>query len=193
MRLQILTFLCSLFVFVLASGNLKDKADIKDVLNVFALEFDEQNYDQFGNVLSNDVIFDVGEGRPFQGLQDTISGISKIKPNDTVSDTIVSNVLIKFLPPLDKEGRSDRAEALSSNSFFFFRGANSTSSLYAVFARFEDKEIIRTGEPGLGGWRIKNRKLKLIVSFPLPQKLVTHITECPCVAFKSVDVDLRNL
>ena len=166
MRLQILTLLSSLFVFVLATGSLEDKSDIKDLFALFDFFIDDKTYSKLGKTLTPDVTYDPGDG-PVQGLPAAINTLSKIIPEKIVSQTLLSTKLIKFLPPFDKGGRSNRAEAFSYNTFTFFGPANSTDPLLILFAKFVDKEIVRTNEPGLGGWRIKNRKFELVVSLSL--------------------------
>ena len=171
MRLQILTLLSSLFVFVLATGSLEDKSIIKDLLALFDVLFDDKAYSKLDKTLTPDVTYDPGDG-PVQGLPAAINTLSKIVPEKIVSQTLLSTKLIKFLPPFDKGGRSNRAEAFSYNTFTFFGPANSTDPLLILFAKFVDKEIVRTNEPGLGGWRIKNRKFELVVSLSLTTR--TH-------------------
>ncbi len=36
---------------------------------------------------------------------------------------------------------------------------------FTLFAKFVDKEIVRTRQPGFGGWRFKKRKFEVVVSF----------------------------
>ncbi|MCJ1348168.1 hypothetical protein MMC31_006399, partial [Peltigera leucophlebia] len=166
MRLQILTLLCSLFVLVLATGRLEDKSNIEDLLNAFNLLIDEKKYSKLGGIFTPDVTYDPGPGKdpgqPVRGL-DAIINIPKTEIPDTVASyTQLSTKLIKFVPPFDKEGRSDRAEAVSYNFYLFFGAGNLTGETYFFYVKYLDKEIVRTKEPGFGGWRIKFRKLELV-------------------------------
>lgn len=169
MQLQILNLLCSLFVLVLATGKLEDKSDIDDLLNTFNLLIDRKKYSELGKIFTSDVTYDPGPGKAPGQLVQGLSAIINI-PKNEISDTVVSYTqlstkLIKFVPPFDKEGRSDCAEAVSYNFYSFFGADNSTVETYFFYIKYVDKEIVRTKEPGFGGWRIKFRKLELVVSF----------------------------
>lgn len=169
MRLQIFTLLCSVFVLVLATGKLEDKSDIDDLLNAFNLYIDGKQYSKLGEIFTRDVTYDPGPrkdpGQLVQGL-DAIINIPKTEiPDTVVSFTQLSTKLIKFVPPFDRKGRSDRAEAVSYNFNLFFGAGNLTGQTYFFYIKYVDKEIVRTNETGYGGWRIKFRKLELVVSF----------------------------
>lgn len=169
MRLQILTLLCSLFVLVLATGKLEDKSYIDDLLNAFNLFIDEKQYSNLGQIFTTDVTYDPGPGKDpgqlVQGL-DAIINIAKTGiPDTVVSYTQLTTKLIEFVPPFDKNGRSDSAEAVSYNFNSFFGAGNLTGQTYFFYVKYVDKEIVRTNETGFGGWRIKFRKLELVVSF----------------------------
>ena len=169
MRLQILILLSSLFVFVLATGSLEDKSNIEDVLAAYDLTIDAKKFNELGQTLDRNVIYDAGDG-PFQGLDHTIALLSKLIPPGIVSYASLGTKLIKFLPPFDKGGRSSSAEAISYTTFSFFGSGNSTGEILILFTKFVDKEIVKTNEPGFGGWRIKNRKFELVVSLSLNTK-----------------------
>lgn len=47
-----------------------------------------------------------------------------------------------------------------------FGGGKFVGQTLIAFGRYVDKEIVRTNEPGFGGWRFKNRKIEAVVSFP---------------------------
>lgn len=168
MRLQILTLLCSLFALVLATGKLEDKADVEDLLNAFNLIIDGKKYDRLHEIFTPDIVYYPGpfkDGRPVRGLP-TIINIAKGIPATFDSYSHLGTKLITLVPPFDKEGRSNRAEAVSYNVDTFFSGAgNSTADSLILFIKYVDKEIIRTKDPGFGGWRIKSRSLELIVSY----------------------------
>lgn len=169
MRLQILTLLCSLFVLVLATGKLEDKSDLEDLLNAFNLIIDGKEYNRLHEIFTADIVYYPGPGKdpgqPVRGLP-AIINIAKWIPDTVDSYSQLGTKLIKLVPPFDKEGRSDRAEAVSYNSDAFFSGAaNSTGESLFLFIKYVDKEIIRTKEPGFGGWRIKSRRLELVVSY----------------------------
>ncbi|MCJ1342700.1 hypothetical protein MMC31_000888, partial [Peltigera leucophlebia] len=161
MRFPIFAILCSLLVFASATDNLEDKSNIEDLLNAFPFIIDAKKYDKLGDIFVPDVTYNPGGG-PVQGLSASITAISKIIPKDVVSNTLLSTKLIKFLSPFDKQGRSNRAEALSYNTFVFFGSANLTGQDYILFAKFVDAEIVKTQESGFGGWRFKNRKFELV-------------------------------
>ena len=165
MRLQILSLLCSLFVFVLATGKLEDKYKIEDLTAAFNLIFDRKDFDQLGTVFTPDVTYNPG-AEDIQGLPNVISAISTF-PNKTTTYTTLGTQLIKFRPPFDKEGRSKLAESVSYSTIVNFGAGNLTGQSFLVFARYVDKEIVKTNEPGFGGWRFKNRKFESIVSFYL--------------------------
>lgn len=169
MRLQILTLLCSFFVLILATGKLEDKSDIEDLFNAFNLIVDEKKYSKLSNIFTKDVVYYPGPGKdpgqPVQGIEAIINIPKNEVPESVVSYTQLSTKLIKLFPPLDKAGHSDRAEAVSYNFFSYFGTGNSTGETYFFYVKYVDKEIIRTKEPGFGGWRIKNRTLELIVCF----------------------------
>ena len=170
MRLQILAFLSSLFVFVLATGSLEDKSHIEDVLAAFDFTIDAKKFNELGKTLDRNVIYDQGEGPPIQGLSLTTDALSNIILPSTISFTSLGTKLIKFRPPFDKNGRSNSAEAISYSTFSFFGSGNSTGEILILFVKFVDKEIVKTNEPGFGGWRIKNRKTELVVSLSLNPK-----------------------
>ena len=162
MRLAILT-LCSLLTFVLAT-NLQDRSDIRDITALFDFLIDEKKFNELGKVLSPDVTYDPGEG-PVQGLPAAIDVLSKVIPNTTTTYNTLGTQLIKFLPPFDKNKRSNLAESISYTTLVSFGSGNLTGEVFILFAKFTDKEIVRTSEPGFGGWRFKNRKFEVVVSF----------------------------
>ena len=165
MRLQILFLLLFLFALVLATGKLDDKFNIEDLNASFNLIFDWKDFEQLGTIFTPNVIYNPG-AEAAQGLPNVISTISTF-PNTTTTYTILGTQLIKFRPPFDKEGRSKLAELVSYSIFAKFGGGNLTGQSYIIFARYVDKEIVKTHEPGFGGWRFKNRKFEIVVSFYL--------------------------
>ena len=170
MRLQILTLLCSLFVLILATGKLEDKSDIEDLLNAFNLIIDGKKYNRLHEIFTPDIVYYPGPGKdpgqPVRGLPAIIDIAVKGIPVTVDSYSQLGTKLIKLVPPFDKEGRSNRAEAVSYNFDAFFSSAgNSTGKPLFFFIKYVDKEIIRTKAPGFGGWRIKSRRLELIVSY----------------------------
>lgn len=103
MRPQILTLLCSLFAFVLATDKLEDESNIKALHNVFNLIFDREQLNELGGIFTPDVTYDPGpvQGlRPVQGLPNVIFTLSTF-PNTTTTYTILSTQLIKFRPPFE--------------------------------------------------------------------------------------------
>lgn len=163
MRLQIPPLLCSLFAIVLATGKLEDKSNIEDLTASFNLIFDRKAFDQLGTVFTPDVTYNPG-AEDIQGLPNVISTISTF-PNTTTTYTTLGTQLIKFRPPFDTEGRSKLAESVSYSIFVNFGAGNLTGQSFIIFARFVDREIVKTNEPGFGGWRFKNRKFEFVVSF----------------------------
>lgn len=164
MRLAILTILCSLFASVLAV-NLKDRSNVEDLSAAFNLILDEKKFSDLDKVLSPDVTYDAGTG-PVQGLPAAIDILSKVLPSKSPTYSTLGTQLIKFLPPSDKEKRSNFAEAVTYSTIVNFGTGNLTGEFFIVFAKYEDKEIVRTKQPGFGGWRFKNRKFIVVVSFP---------------------------
>ena len=164
MRLAILTLLCPLLSSFILAANLQDKEDIKDLSAAFDFIFDDKKFNELGKVLSPDVTYDPGNG-PVQGLPAVIDTLSKILPPGTKTFNQLGTQLIKFLPPFDKDQRSNRAESISYITLVTFGSGNLTGEYFIFFAKFVDKEIVRTKQPGFGGWRFKNRKFELVVSF----------------------------
>lgn len=165
MRLAVLTLLCSFFAFALAV-NLEDKSNIEDITAAFNLLLDKKKYSELGKVLSPDVTYDAGLG-PVQGLPAAIDVLSKVIPSAATTYFTLGTQVIKFLPPFDKYGRSNRAESISYSTIVNFGSGNFTGEFFIIFARYVDKEIVQTKEPGFGGWRFKNRKFEIVVSFQL--------------------------
>lgn len=163
MCLQILSLLCSLFAFVLATGKLEDKSNIEDINASFNLIFDRKNFEQLGTIFTPDVTYNPGV-EAIHGLPNVISTISTF-PNTTTTYTTLRTQLIKFRPPFDKDGRSKLAESVSYSTFVNFGSGNLTGQSFVIFARYVDKEIVKTNEPGFGGWRFRNRKFEFVVSF----------------------------
>ncbi len=174
MRLAaIFTLLCPLLTFVLAA-NLQDKSDIKDLTAAFDLLIDDKKFDQLGKVLSPDVTYDPGRNGPVQGLSAARNALLEIIPSIATTYNTLGTQLIKFLPPFDKDKRSNRAESISYTTIASFGSGNLTGEYAIFFARFVDKEIVRTREPGFGGWRFKNRKFEVVVS--LLKKHLCHVS-----------------
>ncbi len=165
MRLAILPLLGSLFVFVRAV-NLEDKSDIEDITAVFNLLVDGKKFSEFDKVLTRDVTYDAGRG-PVQGVPAVIDILTKIIPSTTTTYFTLGTQLIKFLPPFDKNKRSNFAESVSYTTIVNFGSGNLTGEFYIIFGKYVDKEIVRTKQPGFGGWRFKNRKFEVVVSFPM--------------------------
>ena len=166
MRRAILTLLCSLlnFVIVSAATKLQDRDDIKDLTAAFLFLIDAKKFNELGKVLSPDVTYDPGNG-PVQGLPAAIAALSKVIPPETTTFNKLGTQLIKPLPPLDnKDKRSNRAESISYTQLKASGSGNLTGETFSLFAKFLDKEIVRTSQPGFGGWRFKNRKFEAVVS-----------------------------
>lgn len=181
MRLQILTLLCSLFAFVLATDKLEDESNIKALHNVFNFIFDRKQFNELGGIFTTDVTYDPGpvQGlRPVQGLPNVIFTLSTF-PNTTTTYTILSTQLIKFRPPFDKEGRSNLAESVSYSTFVNFGSGNLTGEVFIIFAKYVDKEIVKTNEPGFGGWRFRNRKFESVVSSPTTNTCAAYYRTLP--------------
>ena len=184
MHLQILYLLYSLVASVLATANLEDKSNIEDLTTFFNLIFDRKAFNQLGTIFTPDVTYNPG-AEDIQGLSNVISTISTF-PNTTTTYSTLGTQLIKFRPPFDKEGRSKLAESVSYSIFVNFGADNLTGQSFIIFARFVDKEIVKTNEPGFGGWRFKNRKFEFVVSFslvprsidPSPPPLVSPMNFC---------------
>lgn len=172
MRLSIITLLCSLVIFVFAT-KLEDESYIKDLNSAFNLLLDNKEYSKLGKVLSPNVTYDAGAG-PVQGLPGAIDTLSKVIPKTTTTYFTVGTQLIKFLPPFDKENRSNLAEAVSYSTLVNFGSGNLTGEFYIIFAKYVDKAIVRTKEPGFGGWRFQNRKFESVVSFPTTSTCATY-------------------
>ena len=188
MRLQILSLLCSLFAFVLATGQLEDKSNIADLIAAFNLIFDRKHYNELGTVFTPDVTYNPG-AEDIQGLPNVISAFSTY-PNTTTTYTTLGTQLIRFRPPFDTEGRSKFAESVSYSTIVNFGAGNLTGQNFIVFARYVDKEIVKTNEPRFGGWRFKNRKFESIVSLYLCRVASTP----PCCSKDFVQyVDSSNL
>lgn len=171
MRCSILTILFNFFsVFVLAVNLLEDKSDIEDLTTTFNLLLDEKKFSDLDKVFSPDVIYNPGPDpattSPIQGLSATIGVISRVIPTTTASFFTLGTRLITFLPPFDKRGCSDFAKSVTYGTFMGFGSGNLTGEYYIILAKYVDKEIVRTKLPGFGGWRIKNREIELLVSFP---------------------------
>lgn len=166
MRLRILSLLCSLFASVLATSKLEDKSNIEDITAFFNLIFDRKDFEQFGKIFTLDATSSAGDNS-VQGLPNVISALSTAIPNTTTSYTTLGTQLIEFRPPFDKEGRSKLAESVSYSTFVNFGGGDLTGQSLIAFGRYVDKEIVKTNEPGFGGWRFKNRRLERVVSFHL--------------------------
>lgn len=166
MRLQILSLVLFLFALVLATGKLDDKFNIEDLNASFNLIFDGKDFEQLGTIFTPDVTYNSGLDA-VQGLPNLISTLSTFIPNTTTTYTTLGTQLIKFRQPFDPEGRSKLAELVSYSIFVNFGGGNLTGQSYIIFARYVDKEIVKTNEPGFGGWRFKNRKFEIVVNFYL--------------------------
>ena len=145
MRLQILTLLCSLSIFVLATNKFEDKSNIEDVITTFPILVDSRETAKLGTILTPNVTYETSTG-PIQGLPAVISFFSALVPTTTTTYSISSTRLIKFLQPFDKEGRSNSAEAVSYSTIVSFGSGNLTDESYFIFARIVDKKIVRTNE-----------------------------------------------
>lgn len=173
MRLAFLTLLCSLFVSVVLAANLEDKSNIEDLTAAFDLIVDQKKFSEFDKVLTPDVTYNPGEN-PVQGIPATIDVLSKIIPSTTTTYFTLGTQLIKFLPPFDKYKRSNLAESVSYSTFVAFGSGNLTGEFFIIFAKFVDKEIVRTKQPGFGGWRFRNRKFEAVVSLPYQNTCATY-------------------
>lgn len=165
MRLPILALVCSLSVLVFATGKLEDKDNIRDLFSAYALAFDEKKFDKFGSIFTRDATFEAKGEDPIKGVTAIAKYLEAFVSRNVTTFTEISTILIKFVPPLDREGRSDRAEALSYAGITIFSGGNSTKVFFLPL-KFTDREIVRTKERGFGGWRIEKRKAEVDVSFP---------------------------
>lgn len=177
--LAILTLLCSRLNFIVvvaaaaaaAATNLQDKDDIKDLTAAFLFLIDGKKFNELGKVLSDDVTYDTGIGRPVQGLPAAIAALSKIIPPETTTFNKLGTQLIKALPPLELDNKhkrrsiNNRAESISYTQLKASGSGNLTGETFNLFAKFLDKEIVRTTQPGFGGWRFKNRKFEVVVSY----------------------------
>lgn len=173
MRLAFLSlfgFTTSLFFYVsvvVATVNvniLEDRADIEDLTAAYNFLTDDKKFSDFGNVLTPDVTYDPGTGA-VKGIPASIEALLVIIPNTTITYFTLGTQLITFRPPFDKYGRSNLAESVSYSTFVAYGTGNLTGQYFIIDARFVDKEIVRTKQSGFGGWRFRNRKFEVIVSF----------------------------
>lgn len=170
MRLAFLTllgynlFFDSVVVVATNVNFLEDRANIEDLTAAYNFLSDDKKFSDLGSVLTPDVTFDPGTG-PVKGIPATIDAILVIIPNTTITYFTLGTQLITFRPPFDKYGRSNLAESVSYSTFVAYGTGNLTGQYFIADARFVDKEIVRTNQPGFGGWRFRNRKLEVIVSF----------------------------
>lgn len=199
MRLAVLTLLCSFLTFVLAA-NLQDKSDIEDLTAYFGLLIDDKKFSELEKVLSPDVTYNMGEG-PVQGLPAAIDALSKVIPPETTTYFTQGTQLITFLPPIDKDKRSNRAKSISYSTLVSFSSGNLTGESFILFAKFVDKEIVRTKQPRFGGWRFKNRRFEVDVSFLYFNACATYHRTPPVLLYppfvapksKKQSVDPSNL
>lgn len=178
MRLRILTLLCYLTVLVLATGKLEDKSDIDDLENSVVILTDDKKYVEISQLFTRNATFDPGPGnpvRPIQGRPAIVAELRRLIPGNVTSFSQLGTKLIKFNPPFDSDGRSNRASAITYVTIIFSSAGNSTGPL-SVFLKVVDKEIVRTNETEFGGWRIHERELVPVVSFP---SLFSTITIVP--------------
>lgn len=169
MQLALLTLFCSslFFVSVVVAANvnfLEDKSKIEDLTAAYNFLTDDKRFSDLGNVLTPDVTFDPGTGF-VKGIPATIDALLVIIPNTTISYFTLGTQLITFLPPFDKYGRANLAESVSYSTFVGYGTGDLTGQYFILDARFVDKEIVRTKQSGFGGWRFRNRKFEVIVSF----------------------------
>ena len=171
MRLALLTPLCSslFFVSVVVATNvnvgiLEDRANIEDLTAAYNILTDDKKFSELDKVFTPDVDFDPVIGY-VKGIAATIDALLLIIPNTTITYSNLGTQLITFRPPFDKYGRSNLAESLAYNNLVAYGAGNLTGQYYIVDSRIVDKEIVRTKQPGFGGWRFRNRKFEVIVSF----------------------------
>lgn len=185
MHLRILTLLCYLTVLVLATGKLEDKSDIDDLQNAVVLSTDDKKPDEVSKLFTPNATFDPGPGvpvRPIQGRPAIVAELRRLIPGNVTSFGQLSTKLIKFNPPFDREGRSNRASAITYLTTTLFSAGNSTGPLF-VFLKVVDKEIVRTNETGYGGWRIHDRELVPVVSFPSLFSTITIVLRLESTPF----------
>lgn len=193
LRLFASLVLTLLSVSLVLAVNIEDKSNIEDLTAAFNFITDSKKFSDFDQVLTQDVTYDPGDKVPVQGIPATIARLSDIIPNTTTSYFSLGTQLITFLPPFidikgekEKEG-SNLAESVSYSTFVGFGSGNLTGDYFILFVKFVDKEIVRTSEPGFGGWRFRNRKFELVVGFSLFNFLTPpycqdkyHDTFVPC-------------
>lgn len=86
-----------------------------------------------------------------QGLTAARNALLEIIPSTATTYNTLSMQLITFFPPFDKDQRSNRAKSISYATIAIFGSGNLTGKYAIFFARFVDKEIVRTREAGFGG------------------------------------------
>lgn len=185
MHLRILTLLCYLTVLVLATGTLEDKSDIDDLENAVAILTDAKKPVEVSELFTPNATFDPGQGapvRPIQGRPAIAAELRRLIPGNVTSFSQLGTKLIKFNPPFDREGRSNRASAITYLTSTFFSASNSTGPLF-LFFKVVDKEIVKTNETGYGGWRIHDRELILVVSFPSLFSTITIVLRLESTPF----------
>lgn len=185
MRLRILTLLCYLTVLVLATGKLEDKSDIDDLENAVVIFTDAKKPVEVGGLFTPNATFDPGQGapaRPIQGRPAIVAEVRRLIPANVTSFSQLGTKLIKFDPPFDREGRSNRASAITYLTITFFSAGNSTGPLILLF-KVVDKEIVRTNETEYGGWRIHDRELIPVVSFPSLFSTITIVLRLESTPF----------
>lgn len=118
----------------LLPANSKTSLTLTTYLILSTCSLIEKKYSKLGKIFTCDVTYDSGPGKAPGQLVQGLSAIINI-PKNEISDTVVSYTqlstkLIKFVPPFDKEGRSDCAKAVSYNFYSFFGASNSTVETY---------------------------------------------------------------
>lgn len=168
MLIQTFTLLWSLSILVLTTGKLEDKSDIKNLLNAWELFFNTKKFVKAGKLLTPNVTYEPELTNvpvlPLKGVNAVVDYLKKIILDNISLYTLLSTKLIKFIPLFNKERCSDCALAVMFITVIAFGVGNLTEE-YILALKFVDKEIVRTKEPGFGGWNFQNRELILVVSF----------------------------
>ena len=116
------------------------RAEISALLAAYCINFDDQNWEEFSKLWTDDAVFAV-EGHAFAGKKAVLEFLSNCLPADYVSKHVISQPLIE----LADDGLSARAR-----TDVVWIAANFEN---AIVGRYHD-EIVRTD----GRWKFRRRR-----------------------------------
>ena len=161
--MQLLLVLSLLFVS-LALGSPSDVLYIEK-LDADSVQLpDAKNFAGLVNIYTQNATYIPDTGPRIRGIVAIQAFLSKIFPNGTITQHVISTESITLLGPFDEQGAAGTATGVVYSTTVYIGQGNLTGQAYTAFGKYVDKYVKTADFARHGGWRISERAFLPFVS-----------------------------